>query len=365
MDKSISELYRKYQSDRNYKTGISLALLLSATEDPLLYDVLADVFRRNPKNKTGLAIASLLLQHYTVDELESLAANNSQESEAAYYALPYVYHFLYGLKIKDIQIESNDYTDFQYEFYFKLAKKYYANVYYGRYPKASYSIPSTYLHNFISDFSDARKALVDYYDLEEIIPEMQEIWDPAAQQSISYPTPEQVLRLQPEAAFDFEKGKYKETYGQEVGWRQPEGLVRFYIIEDYNVDEKDPEGEAEDEFRGDVKTSYYLNSYMVERVYGGPQEGGWWYDVGEPLASAYIGEWSYDEMNEFQTLRREGEALEDLIVNYNFVSLLNLSYSLYESLQTALTQPMYGSGLRIDPQDHPAVLYPQVPQYYE
>jgi hypothetical protein len=32
----------------------------------------------------------------------------------------------------------------------------------------------------------------------------------------------------------------------------------------------------------DVK---YVNAYRVSRHYGGPEEGGWWYDSGEPLAS--------------------------------------------------------------------------------
>ena len=32
----------------------------------------------------------------------------------------------------------------------------------------------------------------------------------------------------------------------------------------------------------------YLNVYAVTRHYGGPQEGGWWFDMGEPLASVPI-----------------------------------------------------------------------------
>lgn len=32
-------------------------------------------------------------------------------------------------------------------------------------------------------------------------------------------------------------------------------------------------------------TPLYLNVYLANRAYGGPEEGGWWYDVGEPLAS--------------------------------------------------------------------------------
>ena len=29
----------------------------------------------------------------------------------------------------------------------------------------------------------------------------------------------------------------------------------------------------------------YLNAYMVTQAYGGPEEGGWWYDCGEVIAS--------------------------------------------------------------------------------
>lgn len=30
---------------------------------------------------------------------------------------------------------------------------------------------------------------------------------------------------------------------------------------------------------------HYLNVYEVTRYYGGPEEGGWWFDAGEPVAS--------------------------------------------------------------------------------
>lgn len=29
----------------------------------------------------------------------------------------------------------------------------------------------------------------------------------------------------------------------------------------------------------------YLNVYLVDQAYGGPEEGGWWYNIGECLAS--------------------------------------------------------------------------------
>ena len=32
----------------------------------------------------------------------------------------------------------------------------------------------------------------------------------------------------------------------------------------------------------------YVNAYAVSRCYGGPEEGGWWYDSGRPLASVPV-----------------------------------------------------------------------------
>ena len=42
----------------------------------------------------------------------------------------------------------------------------------------------------------------------------------------------------------------------------------------------------------------YLNVYKITQAYGGPQEGGWWFDVGEPLESVCVD----DEAQHFQAL---------------------------------------------------------------
>lgn len=35
----------------------------------------------------------------------------------------------------------------------------------------------------------------------------------------------------------------------------------------------------------DRRPAWWVNVYSVERLYGGPEEGGWWYDAGTPVAS--------------------------------------------------------------------------------
>lgn len=58
---------------------------------------------------------------------------------------------------------------------------------------------------------------------------------------------------------------------------------------------------------------WFVNSYLKNRAFGGPEEGGWWYDIFQPVNSAMNGKFfsieeaeqhsscvrtMYDEMNE-------------------------------------------------------------------
>lgn len=35
----------------------------------------------------------------------------------------------------------------------------------------------------------------------------------------------------------------------------------------------------------DAPTLVYVNAYLIVRQYGGPEEGGWWFDCGKPVGS--------------------------------------------------------------------------------
>ena len=49
-------------------------------------------------------------------------------------------------------------------------------------------------------------------------------------------------------------------------------------------------------------TQYYVNLYMLDRAYGGREEGGWWYDTGDPVASV-----PFDTMREAEAFRTQME----------------------------------------------------------
>ena len=42
------------------------------------------------------------------------------------------------------------------------------------------------------------------------------------------------------------------------------------------------------EFDSAINQDVYVNVYLVDQLYGGPEEGGWWYDTGEPVESICV-----------------------------------------------------------------------------
>ena len=50
--------------------------------------------------------------------------------------------------------------------------------------------------------------------------------------------------------------------------------------------------ECDEEFSGRVEMTLFVNVYLVGRAYGGPEEGGWWYDYGYPVASVPADTWA-------------------------------------------------------------------------
>ncbi len=37
-----------------------------------------------------------------------------------------------------------------------------------------------------------------------------------------------------------------------------------------------------------IESVYYVNLYLIDRGYGGPEEGGWWYEYGEFIEPAAL-----------------------------------------------------------------------------
>jgi hypothetical protein len=60
--------------------------------------------------------------------------------------------------------------------------------------------------------------------------------------------------------------------------------------EQYEADEQNEESFSVEYVPGTV----FVNVYEVDRIYGGPEEGGWWYDAGRCVLSRQVAEESAD-----------------------------------------------------------------------
>ena len=54
----------------------------------------------------------------------------------------------------------------------------------------------------------------------------------------------------------------------------------------------------------------YLNTYETFQSYGGPEEGGWWYECGTPVQSIFISSDDYEEWIE-KTPQEERDKLRE------------------------------------------------------
>jgi hypothetical protein len=90
----------------------------------------------------------------------------------------------------------------------------------------------------------------------------------------------------------------------------------------------------------------FVNVYAVTRHYGGPEEGGWWYDEGEPVKSTAV---------------RRGRALA-LARRWN--DYLNREGGPNDGIDLGsvrCTRPL----LAAIPEDHPATPFPGRKPFYE
>ena len=53
----------------------------------------------------------------------------------------------------------------------------------------------------------------------------------------------------------------------------------------------------------------YLNTYETYQAYGGPEEGGWWFECGEPVQSVFFSEESLEDFIDRTTIDEQIELM--------------------------------------------------------
>jgi hypothetical protein len=94
----------------------------------------------------------------------------------------------------------------------------------------------------------------------------------------------------------------------------------------------------------------FVNAYSVTRHYGGPEEGGWWFNEGEPLASVPVVEESSEEDDITDRVNLEIERLERLFAPLNVGNISSVRG---------------GVKIEVREEGHFAVAYPEGPVHYE
>jgi hypothetical protein len=95
---------------------------------------------------------------------------------------------------------------------------------------------------------------------------------------------------------------------------------------------------------GEAPRHRWVNAYEVTRAYGGPEEGGWYYDVGEPLASIPV-KWDFEEAQAKVTI----------------LTTFRADYADRRTRYSVIGE----EDLEIRVQNHPARPYPQETPHYE
>lgn len=88
----------------------------------------------------------------------------------------------------------------------------------------------------------------------------------------------------------------------------------------------------------------YVNAYAVTRHFGGPEEGGWWYNAGEPLASVPLANPTVDQ------IEAERARLKSVLADHAEGDIYSV---------------LGGVAVEVYPQDGPAVNWPTERPHYE
>ena len=92
--------------------------------------------------------------------------------------------------------------------------------------------------------------------------------------------------------------------------------------------------------------NFYVNVYLIDRAYGGPEEGGWWYDYGEAIRC----------MGSFKTYSK-AVGVQCKVENL-FVNKINKGR---RSIGSVLSEGVYYVAI----EHHPVENYPKVRPHYE
>jgi len=94
----------------------------------------------------------------------------------------------------------------------------------------------------------------------------------------------------------------EEKYQKHLAWL--EDYKKKYIADNYGK-------EADQKFIEYVCQHTYVNTYECNQAYGGSEEGGWWFDIGDPVESVYF-EYRYEAEEAFPKIEARWKRLNEI-----------------------------------------------------
>lgn len=95
--------------------------------------------------------------------------------------------------------------------------------------------------------------------------------------------------------------KVNESHGEYATLDEAKGAVSFDGLRDWEISDVDT---GEVVASGKSPRLYWVGLYLEDRAYGGPEEGGWWYECGELVTDADI----YTVLGLFPTCHTDEDA---------------------------------------------------------
>jgi len=162
-----------------------------------------------------------------------------------------------------------------------------------------------------SEISSVRRWLRDYYTQNQLFYSGKDVYDVSLQQEVHDPAAQFVVENSVDSCFRMYPGdiaRQAEKRGVDLGyyeddrvspsllrnlcpidrWGKRDHFVSFLMIDSLSGPQEEIAPPEEDESQL-IRLPHWINVYGTTRQYGGGEEGGWWFNVDDPITSIYVG----------------------------------------------------------------------------
>ena len=269
----------------------------------------------------------------------------------------------------------------------------------------------------LSQITEVRRWLRSYYVDHNLFYAGREVYDISLAQTVQDPAAQFVVETSVNPCFRMTPGEIKreaDRLGADLGlgyeddtvssallrrlcpinrWGQRERYVSLTLIDDIGDELQADESSTEmRSFRTDLQSHHaqvqvtnpqlvglphWVNVYQTTNQYGGPEEGGWYFYVHDPVAAIYVGELLAETSDELElstlsiyqgaagNIVRPAHAFPNAVIPSHVQPAVDFATQMYQDLTEGdMHSVLGGSYMSLQLQTHPAVREPFCRPYY-